>query len=80
MVQQRYEEALAAYQEALKLFDAFGEPVSVAVAWHQIGMVYRRAQKFEQAEQAYRESLAITVQQQNRTGEADTSPRTRPSL
>ena len=32
MLQQRYEEALAAYQEALKLFDALGEPGSVAVA------------------------------------------------
>ena len=37
MLQQRYEEALAAYQEALKLFDALGEPGSVAVPWHQIG-------------------------------------------
>jgi tetratricopeptide (TPR) repeat protein len=70
MLQQRYEEALATYQEALKLSDALGEPDSVAVAWHQIGMVYSETQQFEQAERAYRQSLAIKVQQQNRSGEA----------
>jgi tetratricopeptide (TPR) repeat protein len=47
-----------------------GEPGSVAVLWHQIGIAHREAAQFEQAEQAYRQSLAIKVQQQNRAGEA----------
>jgi len=72
MLQQRYQEALEAYQEALQLFDALGEPGSVAVAWHQIGMVYRYARQFEQAERAYRQALAMRVQQQDRHGESDT--------
>jgi tetratricopeptide (TPR) repeat protein len=42
----------------------------VAALWHQIGIVYSRARQFEQAERAYRQSLAIKVQQQNRSGEA----------
>src|SRR5262249_31764581 len=46
MLQQRYEEALTAYQEVLQFFAAMGEPGSVAVAWHQIGMVYRHLRQF----------------------------------
>jgi tetratricopeptide (TPR) repeat protein len=69
--QQRYEEALAAYQEALKLFDALGELGSVATAWHQIGIVYGEARQLEQAERAHRQALAMKVQQQNRSGEAN---------
>ena len=70
ILQQRYKEALVVYQETLKLFDALGEPGSVATLWHQIGIVYMLERQFEQAERAYRQSLAIKVQQQNRSGEA----------
>ena len=52
--QQRYKEALAAYQEAMQLFGAVGEPGSVAIAWHQIGMICRSTRQFERAELAYR--------------------------
>ena len=44
----------------------------MATIWHQIGMVHRRAQQFDQAEHAYRQALALEVQQQNRAGEAST--------
>jgi len=68
--QRRYNEALVACIEAREIFEALGEPGSVAAAWHQIGLVYRYKEKFEQAERAYRQSLAIEVQRENRPGEA----------
>src|SRR5262249_36495684 len=68
--QKRYDEALKCCLEALEIFESLGEPGSVAISWHQIGMAHRQAGQFEQAEQAYRRSLAIEVQQQNRMGEA----------
>ncbi len=54
----------------MALFERLDEPKSVATAWHQIGMVYRRQGAFEQAESALRESLAIKAQQGNRADEA----------
>src|SRR5262249_39942117 len=42
----------------------------VAIAWHRIGIVYRHTRQFEQAERAYRQSLAVRVRQQDRSGEA----------
>jgi tetratricopeptide (TPR) repeat protein len=68
--QRRYGEALESYREGLRIFESLGEPGSVAVLWHQIGMAHREAGQFEHAEQAYRQSLAINVQQQDRAGEA----------
>jgi tetratricopeptide (TPR) repeat protein len=70
MLQQRYEEALAAHQEALQIFDTIDEPGAVARTWHRIGMVCHDAQQFAQAEQAYRQALAMMVQQLDRFGEA----------
>lgn len=69
--QKRYSEALECLAEAMKTFESLGEPNSVARIWHQIGMVHKEAGQFERAEQAYRESLAISVQQKNRSYEAD---------
>ncbi len=80
LLQQRYDEALAAYIETRETFEILGEPGSVAVAWHQIGMVHRRAGQWEQAERAYRQALAIHVQQKNRAGEASSLLRTGKSL
>jgi tetratricopeptide (TPR) repeat protein len=60
--QERYAEALEIYAEARKTFESLGEPGSVATCWHQIGKVHKRAEQFEQAERAYRQSLAIKVQ------------------
>ena len=46
------------------------EPVSLAIAWHQTGMVYQRMQRFDAAEAAHRQSLRIRAQQGDRAGEA----------
>jgi len=61
---------LKIYAEAREIFESLGEPGTVAVAWHQIGVAHREARQFEQAERAYRQSLAIKVQQKNLAGEA----------
>jgi tetratricopeptide (TPR) repeat protein len=72
LLQQRYDDALVAYQAARDLFTTLGEPGSVATIWHQIGMVHRHARQFNQAEHAYRQALTLDVQQQHRAGEAGT--------
>ena len=60
------------HQAARAVFTTLGEPGSVATAWYQIGMVHRHARQFDQAEHAYRQSLALEVQQRHRAGEAKT--------
>jgi len=70
MLQRRYPEALEAHAEARRSFEALGEPANVAGAWHQTGMVYRRAGDHDRAEQAYRQSLAIEIREKDRPGEA----------
>src|ERR1044071_1665496 len=62
LVQRRYQDALEAYAEARDHFTRLREPGSVAAAWHQMGMAYRRAGQPEAAEDAYRRSLALEVQ------------------
>jgi tetratricopeptide (TPR) repeat protein len=42
MDQGRYDEAIAGHEAARTLFEQQNEPQMVAVAWHQIGMVYQR--------------------------------------
>jgi tetratricopeptide (TPR) repeat protein len=71
ILQQRYPEALATYDEAREIFTILNEPNSVAVVWHQIGVAHRLAQQFDQAEQAYRQSLAIKVRQNDLLGQAN---------
>jgi tetratricopeptide (TPR) repeat protein len=41
--QQRYPEAMEAYQQARDTFSRLNEPGSVASVWHQIGMVHQEA-------------------------------------
>lgn len=69
MQQQRYAEALVSHNEARDIFERLGEPTMVSTAYHQ-RMVHRHARQFEQAEHAYRQSLAISVQQKDWAGEA----------
>ncbi len=57
LLQRRYPEALAAHAGARERFDALNEPGSVAVSWHQTGVVYQAAGQPEEAEDAYREML-----------------------
>ncbi len=70
--QRRYPEALAAYAEARERFTQLDEPGSVAVSWHQTGMVYQAAGNPEAAEDAYRKSLAVNVRLGNVAGQAGT--------
>jgi tetratricopeptide (TPR) repeat protein len=70
--QQRYGEALEAYREARDTFSRLQEPGSVATAWHQIGRVHEEAGQPETAEEAYNQSLAITVRLGNQAGQAST--------
>jgi tetratricopeptide (TPR) repeat protein len=70
--QRRYADAHAAFIEARDRFTKLDDPGSVAVAWHQIGMVCERAGQPEAAEDAYRKSLAIEVQLGNVDGQAKT--------
>jgi len=68
--QGRYAEGLTTYHQARIIFEQLGEPESVATAWYQIGMAYRCIQKFDQAEHAFQQSLAISVQHNFLAGEA----------
>jgi tetratricopeptide (TPR) repeat protein len=70
--QQRYAEALEAYQEARDTFSRLKEPDAVAVSWHQIGVVHEKAGQPEAAEEAYNQSLAIEVRLGNQAGQAKT--------
>ena len=70
MRQQCYAEALTANHGARERVETLGTPGSVAIDWHQIGMVHREAGQFDQAERAHRQALTIWVQQNERAGEA----------
>lgn len=70
--QRRYAEALTAHTDARERFAALGEEQSVAVTWHQIGIVHQAAGKGDAAEDAYRRSLALEVRLGNVAGQAST--------
>jgi tetratricopeptide (TPR) repeat protein len=70
--QQRYAEALEAYQQARDTFSRLNEPGCVAISWHQIGIVLQKAGQPEAAEEAYNQSLAIEVRLGNQYGQART--------
>jgi tetratricopeptide (TPR) repeat protein len=72
LLQKRYQAALESYAEARDTFQSLGEPLQVATAWHQIGMLHRHAGQFESSERAYREALAISVRENDLPGQADT--------
>ena len=59
-----------AHNEARKIFEGLGDLNMVAVAYQQMGAVHEEIGQFEEAEQAYNQSLAITVQQKNPLDEA----------
>jgi tetratricopeptide (TPR) repeat protein len=70
--QQRYAEALKAYQQARDTFSSLNEPGTVAIAWHQIGRVHQEAGQPEVAEEAYNQSLAIEVRLGSIVGQSRT--------
>ena len=47
-------------------------PASVAAAWHRIGCLHEETGQYEDAEPAYRESLAIKVRRNDAAGQAST--------
>ena len=71
MLQQDYAEALSLCAEVRILFQELNEPRNVAAIWHQIGIIHRSHGNLEQAEHAYRQSLALEVQSHNLVGEAN---------
>lgn len=70
--QKRYKEALDIFLQALEVFTELNEPGTVAVIWHQIGMVHRETGHYDNSEEAYRQSLSIESQYKNVSGEAGT--------
>jgi tetratricopeptide (TPR) repeat protein len=72
LAQRRYPEALAAHAEARQRFTALDEPGTVAVIWHQTGMVHLASGQPQAAEDAYRQSLAISVRLGDVAGQAST--------
>jgi tetratricopeptide (TPR) repeat protein len=71
MLQKKYAEALKAHAEVRAIFEQQNEPGMVATAWHQIGRVHQEAGQYNEAEVAYRQSLEIKTQINNRAGQAD---------
>jgi len=51
------------YREALSLLKSLNEPISEAVIWHRLAMVYQDAKNWEAAEHAYRESARLKENQ-----------------
>jgi tetratricopeptide (TPR) repeat protein len=72
LYQQRYAEALEAYQQARVTFSRLNEPGSVANYWAQIGRVHEVTGQPEAAEEAYNQSLEIEVRLGNQAGQART--------
>ena len=70
--QRRYSDALQAYAEARRLFEALNEPKSVAIVWHQIGIAQQEVGKLDDAESAYQHSLSMKIQAGDKPGEAST--------
>ncbi|HNE70355.1 MAG TPA: tetratricopeptide repeat protein, partial [Anaerolineales bacterium] len=69
--QEKYKEAIDTYEEALPIFEKQHEPKSIASIWHQIGIVHQEAGNYESAEAAYRRSLEIKSQNNDRAGQAN---------
>ena len=68
--QNDYKSALATFVEAKDILIKINEPLALAAVWHETGMVYRKMQEFEFAEQAYRQALTINSTLDNQLEEA----------
>jgi Flp pilus assembly protein TadD len=68
MLEGNLAEAETRYQSTLTTFRTLDEPEQEAIVWHQLGMIYRRAKAWEQAEQAYRASAQLEEAQGNLVG------------
>lgn len=72
LLQKHFSEALEIYVASREAFERLGEPQQVAGVWHQIGQAYQDAGQYELAEQAYRQSLGISVRENNLGEQAST--------
>jgi tetratricopeptide (TPR) repeat protein len=70
--QKRFKDAIDSYVEARTIFEALGEPGSVASAWHQIGAVHAETGDHALAEASFQSSLRISVQQGDQSSQANT--------
>jgi tetratricopeptide (TPR) repeat protein len=71
-LQERHREALGIYLEARDTFEELGDTQMVAKTWHQLGWVHQEVGQLELAEEAYRQSLAIKVKENELAGQAIT--------
>jgi tetratricopeptide (TPR) repeat protein/nucleotide-binding universal stress UspA family protein len=69
-IQGKYAEAMAGLEEVHDLFAVQNELAMVAIAWHKIGVVQQDAGQYDAAEAAYRRSLEVNTQINNRAGQA----------
>ena len=70
--QRRFEEAEAAYRQALDIYLEFGDRHSAASTYHQLGRVAQEQRRFEEAEAAYRQALDIYLEFGDRHSAAST--------
>ncbi|CAN5455493.1 hypothetical protein BH24GEM3_BH24GEM3_16760 [soil metagenome] len=59
LLEDKLDEALTKYQAVLALFQQLDNPQMEAVAWHQLGIVYRQSRQWEDAERHYREAARL---------------------
>lgn len=71
-LQGAHPEALSLYVKARESFTELRELSMVAVAWHQMGLIYQELGDWQAAEAAYTEVLNIWVRRNDLTGEAMT--------
>lgn len=69
-IQGKYVKALTSFDGARAIFEAQNEPAPVASMWHRIGMVQQDTGQYDDAEMAYRRSLEIRTQINDRAGQA----------
>ena len=60
--QQQWQQALAAYQRALELYEQHGQQHEMGSTYHQIGIVYQEQRQWQQALEAYQRSLELYEQ------------------
>jgi len=68
--QDRFIDALAAFEAARDFFTRVNEPASVANAYGEIARTYSAMERFRDAEETYRKALEIRVRVDDRPGEA----------